>query len=97
MKYEIINGDYLGTAEWEGPGRVKLDMPDGKHKQWLEHFFEGEDSVMGGAGEPEGMTHERRDETEAAFNRAAYQLAAYSYKVRQGDGRRHGSHSRQNA
>jgi len=97
VKYEIENGDYLGTAEWRGPGRVELDMPDGKDKRWLKRFFEGRDSVMGGAGEPEGMTFERRDETEAAFNRAAYQLAAYSYKIRQGDGRRSKAHDRQNA
>jgi hypothetical protein len=63
VKYEIENGDYLGTAEWRGPGRVDLDMPDHKHKRWLQRFFEGHDSVMGGAGEPQGMTLERRDET----------------------------------
>jgi hypothetical protein len=97
LKYEIENGDYLGTAEWRGPGQVELDMPDGKDKRWLQRFFEGRDSVMGGAAEPEGMTLERRDESEAAFNRAAYQLAAYSYKVRLGDGRRNKAHDRQNA
>ncbi len=90
--YEIENGDYVGTVEWQGPGRVKLEMPDGPQKQWFESYFSAEDSVMGGAGEPEGMTLECRNETEAAFNRAAWELSAYSYKVRQGDGMRGGGH-----
>ena len=88
VRYEIENGDYVGTVEWQGPGRVRLEMPDGPQKQWFEKFFSAEDSVMGGAGEPQGMTLERRNETEAAFNRAAWELCAYSYKVRKGDGRR---------
>ena len=92
VRYEIENGDYVGTVEWQGPGRVKLEMPDGPQKQWFERYFEAEDSVMGGAGEPEGMTLERRNETQAAFNRAAWELSAYSYKVRQDDGMRGAAH-----
>lgn len=92
VRYEIEGYDFAGTVEWEGPGQVKLEMPDGPQKQWFERYFETQDSVMGGAGEPMGMTLERRNETEAAFNRAAYQLAAYAYTVRQGDGRRHEAH-----
>lgn len=92
VRYEIDNGDYVGTVEWEGPGQVKLEMPDGPQKEWFERYFGAEDSVMGGAGEPQGMTYEKRDESEAAFNRAAWELSAYSYRVRQGDGMRTGAH-----
>ena len=92
VRYEIDNGDYVGTVEWQGPGRVKLEMPDGPQKQWFERYFSAEDSVLGGADAPEGMTLERRNETQAAFNRAAWELSAYSYKVRQGDGMRSGAH-----
>lgn len=97
MKYEISNGDYLGTVEWEAPGRVRLEVRDDRHKEWLERYFSQPDSVMAAAGNHEGMTYERRDESEAAFNRAAYQLAAHRYKVRQGDGRRHETRGRQHA
>jgi len=92
VRYEIENGDYVGTVEWQGPGRVKLEMPDGPQKQWFQNYFSAQDSVMAGAGDRDGMTLERRDETEAAFNRAAWELSAYSYKVRQGDGMRAGAH-----
>jgi hypothetical protein len=92
VRYEIENGDYVGAVEWEGPGRVKLEMPEGPQKRWLEDYFRSEDSVMAAAGDHDGMTFERRDESEAAFNRAAYQLAAYSYKVHQGDDRRRAAH-----
>lgn len=97
MRYEIENGDYLGTVEWQGPGQVDFDIPDGKHRKWLERYFAGHDSVMAPAGDHDGMTYERRDESEAAFNRAAYQLAAYAYKVKQGDGRRREALARQPA
>lgn len=96
VRYEIENGDYVGTVEWQGPGRVALQMPDGPQKEWFQRYFEAEDSVMGGAGEPEGMTFERRNESEAAFNRAAWELSAYSYRVRQGDGMRTGAHTQRN-
>jgi hypothetical protein len=92
VRYEIENGDYVGTVEWQGPGQVTFEMPDGPQKEWFQRYFDTEDSVMGGAGEPQGMTHEKRNESEAAFNRAAWELSAYSYKVRQGDGMRAGAH-----
>lgn len=93
VRYEIENGDYVGTVEWQGPGKVALEMPDGPQKDWFERYFSAEDSVMGGAGEPQGMTYEKRNESEAAFNRATWELCAYSFRVRQGDAMRAGSHS----
>jgi hypothetical protein len=92
MKFEIENGDYVGTAEWRGPGDVLLDMDDPKQRGWFERYFAQEDASLGGPIGDETMSSERRSESEQAFNRAAFQLAAYSYKVRQGDGRRNGAH-----
>lgn len=92
MRYEIFNGDYVGTAEWVAPGEVAVDVPDPEARAWFERYFATEDSVMAAAGDHDGMTLERRDASEAAFNRAMYQLAAYSYQVRRGDGARHTAH-----
>ena len=94
VRYEIDNGDYVGTVEWQGPGKVAVEMADGSQREWFQRYFDAEDSVMGGAGEPMGMTHEKRNESEAAFNRAAWELSAYSYRVRQGDGMRAGAHQK---
>lgn len=89
--YEIENGEYVGTVEWQGPGRVSFDMADPSQREWFERYFNAEESVMGGAGEREGMTLEKRNESEAAFNRATWELCAYSYKVRQRDAMRSGA------
>jgi hypothetical protein len=92
MRFEIENGDYVGSAEWRGPGDVLLDMDDPQQRMWFERFFAEEDASLGGAIGDESMSSERRSDSEQSFNRAAFQLAAYSYKVRQGDDRRHSAH-----
>jgi hypothetical protein len=90
MKFEIENGNYVGTAEWAAPGRVALDMEDDSQRTWFERFFAAETSGMTGPVDCAEMSYERRDESEAAFQRAAYELAAHAYKVRaMGDGMRH--------
>ena len=91
MKFEIENGDYVGTAEWNGPGQVTLEMDDKSQRTWFENYFKAEDSCMTGPVECAEMTSERRDESQASFQRAAYQLAAHAYKVRSGDSRRMGA------
>lgn len=89
MKLEIENGSVVGTAEWQGPGRVALKMEDEVQKVWFERFFATETSHMSGPVDCAEMTHERRDSSEEAFQRAAYELAAHAYKVRAvGDARR---------
>ena len=87
MRYGIFNGDYVGTAEWVASGEVVLDIADPQERAWFEHYFATEDSVMAAAGDHEGMILERRDASEAAFNRAMYQLAGHSYEVRQSNDR----------
>ena len=87
MKYVIENGNFVGTAEWRGPGEVALDMQDDDQRRWFERYFSEEDSFLGGSVAAAELESEQRDASEQAFNRAAAQLAAYAYKVRQGDDR----------
>lgn len=89
MKYEIHNGDFVGTAEWKAPGEVALDMPDPAQETWFSRYFSSEDSFMGGPVEAGEMACERPDASLEAFERAAFRLAGHAYQVRaQGDGRR---------
>lgn len=89
MRFEFENDGFSGSAEWDGPGRVTVTTADPAKKEWFERYFQAEDSFMGGSVECGEMRCERRNESEEAFTRAAHSLAAYSYKVRQGDARRH--------
>ena len=90
MKFEIENGNFVGTAEWQAPGQVALDMDDDRQRSWFERFFAAETSTMTGPVDCAEMSHERRDESEQAFQRAAMELAAHAYKIRaMGDARRH--------
>lgn len=89
MRYEFENGDFTGSAQFHGPGQVTVTMTDPAKQQWFENYFQAEDSFMGGSVECGEMQCERRNESEEAFTRAAHMLAAYSYKVRQGDSLRH--------
>lgn len=92
MKLEIYNGDFVGTAEWQAPGDVKVDMADTETKAWFERYFATEDSCMSGPVECAEMTAERRDASESAFERAAFELAGYAYEVKRANGARTGTH-----
>lgn len=93
MQFEIENGDFVGTAEWQAPGRVALDMADPAKEAWFTRYFEAEESVMSGPVDCAEMSSERRDSSQEAFQRAAYQLAGYAYKVSAaGAGRRTGAY-----
>ena len=89
MKVEIENGNLVGTAEWQAPGHVALDMDDDSEREWFTRFFQSETSQMAGPVDCAEMTYERRDSSEEAFQRASFELAAHAYKVRaMGDGTR---------
>lgn len=89
MKFEIRNGEYVGTAEWRGPGDVSLQMHDPAQESWFARYFHTEDSFMGGSVECGQMECERPDSSQEAFQRAAYRLAGYAYQVQaQGDAKR---------
>jgi hypothetical protein len=82
VRFEIENGNYLGTAEWTGPGEVFLDMPDGDEKRWLQRYFSGESVYLGGLVDCPEMIVERRDSSEAAFIHAAFELDKWACTVR---------------
>jgi len=83
MKYEIYNGEQVGTAEWQAPGRVGLTVKDPDQRRWFESFFATEDSTLDGPVECASMTSaERGDSSEVAFARALYRLGFYAYKFR---------------
>jgi hypothetical protein len=81
VKFEVFNGNYVGTVTWTGPHEVALDVPDETHRRFFERFFASEDSVMTGAMGTESMSSGRRDESEDNFRRAMYELVAYRYRV----------------
>lgn len=82
MKLESYNGEYVGTAEWQGPGEVRLEVPDEMQKAWFEGYFRSEDSFLTGPIGSEEMAIERRDDSREAFTRAVFHLAAFRYKVK---------------
>ena len=88
MRFEIENGDYVGSAEWQGPGNVALDMQDGKQREFFESYFASESAFMTGLGDDADMVCERRDSSEEAFNRSLFELAGHAYKVRAEGARR---------
>ena len=88
MKFEVQHGEHHATVEWQGPGKVQLEVEDEGQKAFFERYFNTEQSYMAAAGDHEGMTYEKPSDSEQAFNHAMYQLSAYAYKVRQGDDRR---------
>jgi hypothetical protein len=87
MKLEIYNGDYVGTAEWRGPGEVALEVDDPAEREFFAAYFSGEDAYLGGPVECAEMSHSRRDSSPQAFAHAAFRLAAYAYTLRDADGR----------
>ena len=82
MKLEIENGRFVGTAEWRGPGDVRVEMEDPEDQAWFERYFSTEDAFLSGPVECAEMSSERRDESEQAFQRAVFQLVAYDFRVR---------------
>jgi hypothetical protein len=82
MRFEVVNGDDVGTVEWRGPGDVAVNMTDPSQERWFTRYFQAEESVMRGPVDCAEMTSERRDASEESFQRAAFQLAAYAYRVR---------------
>jgi hypothetical protein len=88
MKLEIHNGEFVGTAEWQEPGKVAVEVDDPDQRSWFENYFEGEEAYLAGAvGSPE-MHVERRDSSQAAFDRAVEELRRYAYTVKSGNDRR---------
>ena len=91
MKFEIFNGMYLGTAEWEGPGRVTVAIDDDRERRFFESYFTTEYPYLTGTVDCPGMSEERPDQDEAAFARALARLNQFDYRVTPADEARDGS------
>lgn len=96
MLFEIENGSYVGTAEWQGPGSVSLDMEDPKERQFFQRYFHDEQTALGGAIDCPELHSERPDASEQTFERAMNSLAAYAYKIRRMDSSRTARSRREN-
>ncbi len=81
MKLEITNGAYVGTAEWQAPGRVSVDVADPRQRAFFETYFTAEDAFLSGSVGAAEMSAERPDASPEAFMRAAFRLARYQYMV----------------
>ena len=81
MKLEIHNGTLVGTVEWRGPGEVALDIDDPEQKAWFENYFHAEETCLDGHAEAAHMSAHRRDDTEASFEHACWELAGYHYRT----------------
>ncbi len=81
MKLQINNGSLVGTAEWQAPGRVAVDVADAGERRFFESYFRAEDSFLTGAVGDAEMSSERPDSSPEAFMRAAFRLARYRYTV----------------
>ncbi len=98
MRFEVLNGDRIGTVEWRGPGDVAIDMADPQQASWFSSYFQGEESVMWGPVDCAEMSAERRDSSFEAFQRATFRLAAYAYTLRaDGDGSRSSAYAQGSA
>ena len=80
MRYEFEKeGRPVGSAQWEGPGQVRIDVADPAHRARLEGFFASEVTYLTagfGQDEPEegAFQQRRRDWTPWEFERACRAL-----------------------
>jgi hypothetical protein len=86
LKFEIYNGNHVGTAEWRSPGEVALEMDDPQLRAWFTDYFAREDTFLSGSvGDPQMSEPQRGDASASAFAHAAFRLAAHRYRIRQLD------------
>ncbi len=80
MRYEFSrNGTVIGAALWEGPGQVRLDLPEGDAWEEFGRFFSEQAVYLEGGFDPEGdggFQIRRRDWTPWEFERACRMLAS---------------------
>ncbi|MFN2389420.1 MAG: hypothetical protein ABR575_07440 [Actinomycetota bacterium] len=86
MKFHIENGTEVGTAEWRGPGQVRLDVPDEHQRAWFERYFTSERATLRGSVDCPEMDTELPSSSPDTFERAANHLAAHAYTVVRVDG-----------
>ncbi len=77
MRYEFHeNGDYVGSAQWEGPGQVRLAVSDPAERDFLTEYFAGEMTYLATPfdGDEDAFQIRRRDWTPWEFERACRAL-----------------------
>jgi hypothetical protein len=77
MRYEFHeNGDFVGSAQWEGPGQVRLAVSDGEERDYLTEYFAGEMTYLATPfhGDEDAFQIRRRDWTPWEFERACRAL-----------------------
>lgn len=80
MRYEFEHEDgRVGTAQWEGPGQVRLDVADATDREFMRSFFASEVTYLAAGfdeveAEDEAFQHRRRDWTPWEFERACRAL-----------------------
>lgn len=77
MRYDVFNGDHIGTVEWRPPGEVVVEVDDADHRAWLERYFRGYGVVIASAGVVRHLGLEHRLRSERAFDEAVRLLAGY--------------------
>ena len=78
MRYEFFeNGTYVGSAQWEGPGQVRLAVPDPDERGFLTEYFAGEVMYLATrfGDDEDAFQVRRRDWTPWEFERACRALA----------------------
>jgi hypothetical protein len=85
MRFEFHqNGRYVGSAQWEGPGQVRLTVDDARDRGPLADYFAGEMTYMGSFfdEDEEALHSRRRDWTPWEFERACLAVPrAFGYRV----------------
>ena len=78
MRYEFQRkGETLGSAQWEGPGQVRLDVDDPVERAYLDEYFAGDVTYLASHfdGEEDALQSRRRDWTPWEFERACRALS----------------------
>jgi len=84
MRYEFHRKDKrVGSAQWEGPGQVALDMGEPKDREFFSEYFSGNVTYLAAHfdGEEDAFQSRRRDWTPWEFERACRELAREGYGV----------------
>lgn len=78
MRYEFHRDEaFVGSAQWEGPGQVAIDVRDRSVGPEFARFFQAEEVYLGPSFDPGdgGLQVRRRDWTPWEFERACRALA----------------------
>ncbi len=85
MRFEFDRGGRsVGSAQWEGPGQVRLDVSDTRERAFLQDWFASEVTYLATAfdEDDEAFQQRRRDWTPWEFERACHALEGRGYRAR---------------